>query len=186
MYLFRLAAFLLLSAGPMQALEVCDDAWFTRNLIFDRAGYCFGSSLGQAIFDNQDCTTKAPVLTAAQKQTVARVKSVEAEFSCKMNTSQNQLAVPFLDLRRDVEDIPLPTGYESGCFGWRGPALPMRLGKSGSSSQVAQIEPGDNLVWEHEPEGDWSFLTVYRLQELYAVGWVHIDLGTENCDAVAG
>lgn len=186
MNMIRLAIFLLLGAAPLQALELCDDAWFTRNLIFDRAGYCFGSVLGQSVFDNRDCTTKSPVLSAPQKQKVALLKALEAGFACKMNTGQIRLAVPFLDLRRDVEDIPLPTGFESACIGWRGRPLSMRLGKSGSSPQVAQIEPGDSLQWEHEAEGNWSFLTVYRFKELYAVGWVQIDSGTVDCDAVAG
>ena len=29
---------LLLIPAPVRALEICDDLWFTRNLLFSRAG----------------------------------------------------------------------------------------------------------------------------------------------------
>ena len=44
----RLALLCALLASPAAASDVCDDLWFTRNLIMDRAGYCFGSVLGRA------------------------------------------------------------------------------------------------------------------------------------------
>ena len=54
---------------PVQAwaLEICDDLWLTRNLIFDRAGYCFGSVLGKSVFDNEGCTPGVPELAEADQ-----------------------------------------------------------------------------------------------------------------------
>jgi len=54
-----LALLLAALAAPAAALEICDELWFTRNLIYDRAGYCFSSPLGRAVFDNSDCTGSA-------------------------------------------------------------------------------------------------------------------------------
>jgi len=45
---FLIALICTLLAAPVQALDYCDELWFTRNLAFDRAGYCFGSPLGKA------------------------------------------------------------------------------------------------------------------------------------------
>ena len=54
---FVLTFLLSLCVTPAFALDHCEEWWFTRNLVFDRAGYCFSSPLGQAVFDNSDCFT---------------------------------------------------------------------------------------------------------------------------------
>ena len=53
MIMRRAAICAFVVAGPAAADERCHDLWFARNAIMDRAGYCFGSVLGQAVFDNE-------------------------------------------------------------------------------------------------------------------------------------
>ena len=67
-----LTLLLFLIASPAAASDVCHDLWFTRNLIMDRAGYCFGSMLGKATFDNSDCTGKNVSLDAGDQLMVNR------------------------------------------------------------------------------------------------------------------
>ena len=50
MRLFGMIFMLLSIAPPVVAQEddpPCDELWFARNLLFDRAGHCFDSTLGQ-------------------------------------------------------------------------------------------------------------------------------------------
>ena len=55
---FLTVVFLLLTPVTAVADALCDELWLTRNMVFDRAGYCFGSNLGEAIFDNSDCNSR--------------------------------------------------------------------------------------------------------------------------------
>ncbi|MCK5500992.1 MAG: YARHG domain-containing protein, partial [Tritonibacter mobilis] len=63
----------LAAATPAVAGDYCADLWFTRNAIIDRAGYCFGSTLGQRLFDNGDCIAKSVSLSDADKAKVALI-----------------------------------------------------------------------------------------------------------------
>ena len=76
--------FLLSIAPPLAAQDAapCDELWFARNLIFDRAGYCFGSRLGRAVFDNTDCSTTAPKFDARAAENVAALHAAETEYGC--------------------------------------------------------------------------------------------------------
>lgn len=82
------------------ALEICDDLWFTRNLVYDRAGQCFGSTLGKAVFDNEGCTEGGATLTPVAQKLVARVREIEATQDCDVDTSQDFLAVPVVEQRK--------------------------------------------------------------------------------------
>ncbi|EBA16598.1 hypothetical protein RSK20926_22774 [Roseobacter sp. SK209-2-6] len=66
-FVFALSA-LPLSTTTAFADESCNDLWFTRNAIINQAGFCFGSNLGQALFDNGDCIAKSvPLSPEAQR-----------------------------------------------------------------------------------------------------------------------
>ena len=61
----------------------CEQLWLARNQIFNKNGYCFGGPRGQEIFDNSDCYTSEPVLTAAEKQTAAMLSQQEDAKQCQ-------------------------------------------------------------------------------------------------------
>ncbi len=183
----RYLVFLIgLLASPVYALEICDEAWFTRNQIFDRAGYCFGSPLGEAVFDNADCTTKSPNLTEADKSAITIIREIEEEFECKIDTSRQSLVIELFSLKRSLIDIPIPTGYESGCLGWLGAPKPLFAGRAAAYPVTAQILPGDHVNWQHLDAGDWGFVTVFRNQQVIGAGWGMFDFNTMQCKSFAG
>lgn len=66
-----------ISSGPS-----CQDLWVERNTIFDRKGYCFKTPRGKAYFDNSDCFTSNPQLSAAEKARVNDLKRQESRMGC--------------------------------------------------------------------------------------------------------
>lgn len=65
------------SSGPS-----CDELWYERNSIFDRKGYCFKTARGKNTFDNSNCYTSNPTLTASEKNRVNELKSMESRMGC--------------------------------------------------------------------------------------------------------
>ena len=88
---------------PLSALadSFCEDLWFTRNALADRGGYCFSSTLGQAVFDNDGCTGSTSALAANDRALVSRIVELEAEAQCAVDTEAQDL-----DL---VAGVPSPT-----------------------------------------------------------------------------
>lgn len=73
----------VLTGLPSLALaDVCKSLWVERNAIFDARGYCFGSALGKAVFNNADCHTKNPSLSSSEKRRVASIKAREKSLNC--------------------------------------------------------------------------------------------------------
>ena len=112
-----LASILIALPLPALADDICHDLWFTRNLIMDRAGYCFGSILGKSTFDNGDCTGKSVALGTAATEMVARIQASEKELACKVDTGQPVLDLEDADFRRTLTDLPLRSPFESACIG---------------------------------------------------------------------
>ena len=173
---------------PVQAfgLEICDDLWLTRNLIFDRAGYCFGSVLGKSIFDNEGCTAGVPVLEDADQALVDRLREMEAEWECDVDTSQDFLAVPSLGLRVGLVDLPIATGFESSCLGWKGGRLPLRTERHEDGILTGAARDGDDLSFQFEDVDGWSFVAVSQNGIPAGGGWAKIELNQANCTALAG
>ncbi len=74
--------FLTVDAAPTRAQgNYCEDLWYQRNRIFAARGYCFGSPKGQAAFPNS-CFPPYGELTAAERQLVGYIKSLEAQAGC--------------------------------------------------------------------------------------------------------
>ena len=183
----RIVLFLLmLVPSPVAALEICDDLWFTRNLIFHRVDYCFGSALGRSVFDNTVCTTKSPVLSRADSALVAKIRSLEVEWECRLDTSRRRLNVPDLDFRKSLYDLPVATGYESGCIGWRGEPFKLRSARHPVAPETATGWPGDNLLYQFESVGDWEYVGLYRNGGPAGAGWVRMPLEHVTCDNYAG
>lgn len=178
---------MLFNAAPVLAESVCDEMWFTRNLIFDRAGYCFGSNLGQALFDNSDCTTKSPTLTAVDIDKVARIRANEASLQCQINTSRSRLDLEgVVDLRR-LRDLPVRDVLGSGCIGWRGAPVTLRAGHGVRNPEIGQIVRGDSIGFLHDAEGGWNFVTVFWGPGDGQFGWTAERILTEeNCAQISG
>ncbi|MGL4487937.1 MAG: YARHG domain-containing protein [Rhizobiaceae bacterium] len=85
-YLFSatVALSLISSLAPANAAS-CFDLWYERNQIYDDAGMCFKSQLGQETFDNSDCYTERPKLTRAEQSRIFEIKAVEDAKRCKVN-----------------------------------------------------------------------------------------------------
>ncbi|MDJ0826635.1 MAG: DUF4453 domain-containing protein [Rhodobacter sp.] len=176
----------LLAAGPAAALEICDDLWFTRNLLFHQAGQCFGSALGQAVFGNEGCDASGVELGAAAKAMLAVIRAREAEWACSVDTSQTSLAVPELELRMALEDLPVANGYESACVGWKGARLELRAGRRVGAAVTGVALAGDTLLFQFDDAGDWTFVELIRGGAAAGSGWARLALGAESCEMMAG
>lgn len=183
----RWSLIVLTMAGPAAA-DGCDDLWFTRNLIMDRAGYCFGSTLGQAVFDNSDCIGKSVQVAPIDSQLVARIQNLEKVHGCRVNTSGTHLDLPDSFVRRQLIDLPVRDEFESACLGWLGQVVPLRSGTSTLAPVIGQILPGQTVSYGHYPVGNWSYVTVSNRGAWQPVGGGWLDLGTygEQCEQVAG
>ncbi len=183
-----LLPFLLLLAGPALALDGCEDVWFTRNLIFDRAGYCFGSPLGQALFDNGDCTGKDVTLAPAAKRVVDQILAIEAQFGCKVDTSRTWLDMDDMAFRRVLIDLPIRDEFESGCLGWTGATVPLFAGVSPGAPAIGRIEPGDWISFAFVPQGNAAYVTIHGANwgALKSAGWLLVPTNEASCQQWAG
>lgn len=178
---------LLALIWPGLAAADCAEMWFLRNLVFDRAGYCFGSTLGASVFDNGDCRTKNPALGRDASAYVARIKTMEAEFQCRIDTSRSRIDLPLMGMYRALDDLPLRDMGESGCIGWMGNPVKLRAGAGGGSRVIFTIRPGDDLIFKHEDLGGWSFINVNRGNRPAGIGWARFDWTTQPpCRMFAG
>ncbi len=180
---------LALLASPAHAQDACYDVWFTRNLHFDRAGYCFDSPLGQAIFDNSDCTGTSITLTPQAKQQVDEIKQLEAMHGCQVDTNRTSLEISDIATRRQLRDLPIRDEFESGCLGWQGRPVSLHAGTGPDTPEIGRIEPGDYVLFSFLPVGDWSYVTVHThdFSALKSGGWAPSSTFQEdNCTDWAG
>ena len=178
---------LILSPAPALA-EFCDDLWFTRNLIIDRAGYCFGSKLGQSVFDNGDCIGKSVSLSAAANKQVAAIRKQETANQCKVNTGRTALDLEDIDIRRKLTELPIRDELESGCIGWRDGVTPLRAGRGPNSPVVGRIENGDDVLFSHIFEEGGSYVTVRTSGSggFKSAGWLLQSASESSCRLWAG
>lgn len=167
----------------VQADAYCDELWFTRNLIFDRAGYCFSSELGMATFDNSDCTTKDPQLSQKEQSQVAFLKEHETWADCQIDTLRRFHDFDGADWLRQLITLPIRDKGESACIGYSGPPIPLSSGAAPARGLTGGIVEGDNVNYAHLPEEDWFYVTTSNGQ----AGWTDIDVISKNlCEAYAG
>lgn len=182
------ALLLTLLALPAAADEYyCADLWFTRNLVVHRAGYCFGTPLGQSIFGNEGCTGKSPVLSQTDAKMVAYLKQLERDEGCAVDTSQTSLSVTGMEARKQLKDLPVPTLFESGCVGWLGAVTPLYAGRSTGGTPIGSIRPGESVIFDFEEAGDWNFVRIYDENRLVSQGWARVPVWGEGlCEMMAG
>lgn len=182
---FLTAAFVTV-APAVQALEYCEELWFTRNLAFHQAGYCFGSTLGKAVFGNAGCTGTDVALSPAQTELVAQVRAAEAAEGCQVDSSARGLRIRSLSARKSVYDIPMPSLYESACIGWQRQPKSLHVGRNPASAMLGEVRLGDDLLFEFEQAGPWAFVQVLRGGMRVGMGWAEIDINQMDCEAFAG
>lgn len=182
--------FLAFSASTAMAStgKPCADLWFTRNAVMNGAGYCFGSALGQAIFGTAGCTGGSVSLDAQTSGFVGQVQALEARIGCRVDTSVIRLDLPDLAWRRQVQELPLLDELAWGCLGWRGPRVTLHAGRSDTTTPIGQIEPGDFVSFDHQPAGEWSYVTVQvpGWSGLKSAGWMQTGLAASACPESAG
>ena len=183
---FVLALFISIMSSQVRANDACADLWFTRNLIMDRAGYCFDSLLGQTLFDNSDCIGKHIALDPVSQQRVNEIRRIEAEKSCYVNTAQTWIDLPDINYRRVMTDLPLRDEFGFGCLGWTGPQTQLYTGTA-ATHYIGQITPGDYVLYYHYGLQGWSYVTVhtYNFQTLKSAGWLNWS-GRPPCQREAG
>lgn len=170
----RLTILLCLLASQSLANPACHDLWYTRNALFDRAGYCFGSVLGQSVFGNQGCIGKNVALSPQAKADVAEAKRMEAWIGCRVNTGGTFLDLPDFPLRRQMVDLPVLDEFEFGCLGWVGPPTDLRVGAGFHHPAISSVQAGNYVSFSHRPIGGWHYVTVHgpNFQDLKGAGWL--------------
>jgi len=185
--MLRYAALAVLFATSAQSDEVCNDLWFARHGIFDAAGYCFGSPLGLALYDNEGCTSSNPRLTADARRKVSRIEARQAELGCSIDLNQTEFELPALTFRQALREQPIRATTESACMGWRGPTIQVFAGPT-AEEPLGVIENGDDILYSHEPQDDWDYVTVWTpgFGEVKAAGWLPSFGEAQLCSDQAG
>lgn len=164
---------------PAFSGEPCDDLWFTRNLIIDRTGYCFGSPLGQSVFDNADCTTKSPQLGPDDAKKVALVKKREVFWECKIDISRKSLDLDMLQARMQLQDLPVVNENNfTACLEWQGPEIALKAAHNSSFGHIGKIMKGDELFFYYDDVGKWMFVSAYRSDHADRIGWANMDMAS--------
>lgn len=183
-----IAGIMIGSAAAAQD-SLCEQWWYTRNLIFDRAGYCFSSPLGAALFDNGDCTTTDPQLSPEEAGLVEEIRFMESEFECAVDTSASALQIfDPASMAGWTLDVPVPSEYGTGCFGYDGPEIPLYARRTVDSGEVARIIPGSDVFFSHFAVGDWIYVSGNGIAGAGG-GWAPLStvrMETFSCKSYAG
>lgn len=192
----RLALIFLfvLCAAPAMAEDGawCQNIWLSRNTVMDRAGQCFASPLGQATFDNSDCTPGERPLSPLDAAIVSSLAALEADFGCAVDTSATQLDPDTATWRARLAElwtVPIRADTEHGCGGYLGPVMQLHSGMSTSTSVIGLLEPGQNFSFAHDAmPPNWEYITVSDADYGFvAHGWVQgIEMSEDVCEWVAG
>ena len=185
----RLIVLLFLALVPTAAAanDICHDLWYTRNQIMDRAGYCFSSTLGEAVFDNSNCVGKNVTISSASKRLVSELQSLERHFGCRVDTGSRWLDLDDVSVRERLIDLPVPEEFPGGCIGWLGPVTPLHAGRDHTSPVIGRINPGDYVLFDHVVVGNWHYVTARDSNwNLIGGGWLAGHLSEFSCRQIAG
>lgn len=181
--LAALAVLAAAAAATPAAASSCEEMWFVRNLVFDRAGMCFTSPLGAAVFDNSDCRAAgAAPLSARSAEIVAQIKGFEADLGCAVETSQTGFELPTEAALRAAEELPVPSLGESLCLGFNAPTVPLRAAPRLEAEVISSVTAGDAVGFGYEPVTGWDYVVTAR-----GGGWMPRDtIPPESCEGWAG
>lgn len=164
--MIRYVLFMSCIALPASAQNsaFCQELWLSRNTVMDRAGQCFGTALGQAVFDNSDCVDGDIRLTPLDAELVRVAQDIEEWAECAVDTTADRLMVdvlPFHARLMELFTIPVRADGEFGCTGYLGEAIPLHTGTSTSMTVIGMIEPGHTITMSHNTvRGGWQYLEV--------------------------
>jgi hypothetical protein len=189
-----LILFSLVCAPPATAQTGpwCQEIWLSRNTVMDRAGQCFTTPLGQAVFDNSDCTPGRRPLLPLDAEIVTRLEVLENDSGCAVDTSAPELDPATATWRARLAElwtIPIRADTEHGCGGYSGPVRELHAGMSRSTGVIGRLEPGQNFGFAHAPmRGGWDYITVSDADFTpVAHGWVQgIEMNEAVCAFMAG
>lgn len=185
------AFFIALLSGPAMADSIhCELPWFARNLIHDRAGFCFATPLGRAVFGNADCIGTDITLSERDRDAVARLHELEVLRLCSIDTNADVLEHEdaFAHLRT-AGRIPIPVEHESGCISYLGPAQPLLSQPDSAGHLTGRLAPGDSVLFGYQPEGGWDYVLVEPGDwgsNPRQYGWVYFGVEGPVCRQYAG
>ncbi len=173
---------------PAAAQDGCDDLWFTRNLLFDRVGYCFGSALGQAVFDNRDCLGTSVTLTPPAQRLATEIRRLEGVYGCRVDTGRRALSEGDWALRKNLAELPIRDEFESACLGFVGAPRALHAASTPGSAIVGRIEPGDYVSFAHYGLDGGTYVTTYAGPggPPRSGGWLLAPLAEADCSQWAG
>ncbi|GKY88840.1 DUF4453 domain-containing protein [Sinisalibacter aestuarii] len=184
---------LALAASPASAQivdEYCNDYWLVRNQAFNMAGYCFGSALGQALFDNSDCIGQDVALSPRNQTLVARIRDIEGRGGCHVDTSRTSLPIPLTGLRLQLTDLAARDEHSgAGCFGWTGAGFTLWSGFRADRAPLGAVQPGDDLIFLYDTrdaQRDWYYVEVERGGVPVGLGWSDTPMNWDLCTEAAG
>ncbi|ABD56799.1 DUF4453 domain-containing protein [Jannaschia sp. CCS1] len=195
--MIRIAVLLALTGftGPASAQNssFCQELWLSRNTVMDRAGQCFGTPLGQAVFDNSDCVEGGLRLTPMDAEIVRLAQQTEDWANCQVDTQAGQLSgdvEPFRTRLRELVTIPVRGDSEHGCRGYGGPPVALHAGTSPSTTVIGTLVAAQGFSVSHiTMRSGWEYLEVYDPDgPVVAHGWTRNDLETmvASCTFFAG
>ena len=170
----------------------CQQLWLDRNTVMDRAGQCFGSALGQAVFDNSDCTPGQRPLSPLDTAIVTQIQQMEASGNCAVDTSVQRLMPEVLEHRArllELWTVPIRAETEHFCGGYSGPAIDLHAGISTSTSIIGRLEPGQGFGFSYDPmPPNWEYITVTDADHnRVAHGWAQgLEMRDDLCAFMAG
>lgn len=179
------------ATASAQYVDYCEDLWVARNMMFDRSGYCFGSVLGQTLFDNGNCTTSSPTLPQEYAEAVTRMRAEESRVGCAINTSQ--AAWPSIrsitDFYNQFWSIPEPLDGGYACWGYSGPTVTFYAGASLDTPVMGTLTTGLSYSTGSWGLPGWQFYTISTGpggQNLFS-GWArHGSFDSGTCAQEAG
>ncbi len=184
--------------------------------MLDKAGYCFASPLGQAVFDNSDCQSNAVGIDALTQTAIDLIKAREEFFQCNVDTSRTALDLDPQDMaRRRVLDIqPVEETlwqFEHSCVGYVGDLAPIHSAPISTAPTIGTVQPGALLnfnrgTWMEDARGnaidadpiepafpEWIFAEVLGSADQHVAGWIERPQGALKlaefggiCEGVAG
>lgn len=169
---------LAIAASPAVAQDdaFCQQVWLSRNTVMDRAGQCFSTPLGQAVFDNSDCVDGDIRLNPLDVEIVRLAQEVEQWAGCAVDTDAARLMVdvlPFHARLMELFTVPVRSDGEFGCHGYTGPPVPLHTGISTNTTVLGMLEPGQTVTSAHSPlRGGWQYLEISNAAGLPVThGW---------------
>ena len=178
--------------------ESCESLWVERNQIANVAGQCFDTALGQAVFDNGDCTPGEPAMAEAALDRIARIAQAEARLACEVNTGKGNVVIngrygplkfgndgvelgQWPNALRELDVFPQAAGRDRACTvvglsddddGF----LALRSGPDVRYPKLGQLANGDRIFSSSACLGRWCFADEVQVgnRRERVNGWFHV------------